>query len=187
MWLRDVQRTLGDRLAITWKYFSLDQVNSPHGPEWKVWDEPSEYDARRLLTFKGAEAAREQGDDAFERFRFALLTLRHAESKPLIEESTIVEAAQRAGLDLDRFRAALADGAPAAARRRLAAEYTEAVEQYGVFGVPTLVFADGRAAFLKMRPAPAADEALRVWEHVYGIVAGTPNLAEIKRPTPPSP
>ncbi|MBI3978932.1 MAG: DsbA family protein [Chloroflexi bacterium] len=186
MWLRDVQRALGDRLAITWKYISLDQINSAHPPEWKVWDEPADHDARRLLTYKGAEAARRQGEDAFERFRWELLTVRHVERKPLIEEPTIVEAAERAGLDVERFKADLADGARAEAMQRLAEEHTEAVQKYGVFGCPTLVFPSGRAAFLKMRPAPAADQAMRIWDSFQLIVEQTPDLAEIKRPTPPA-
>ena len=39
MWLDRVKRTYKDDLDITWKNFSLQQVNSKEGPEWKVWEQ----------------------------------------------------------------------------------------------------------------------------------------------------
>ena len=69
-WVKD--RTNG-QLDLHWRYFSLEQVNQKHGPDWKLWEQPETYPSRGRLSWKGAEAARQQGPAAFERFLVGLL------------------------------------------------------------------------------------------------------------------
>ncbi|HEU5431193.1 MAG TPA: DsbA family protein, partial [Thermomicrobiales bacterium] len=65
MWLRDVQAALGSNLKIAWRYFPLEQVNSAEGPDWKLWEQPDNFRSRGLPAFRAAEAARQQGEEAF--------------------------------------------------------------------------------------------------------------------------
>lgn len=182
VWLQRVKEGYGERLVVNWKYFSLEQVNSQEGPDWKLWEQPDDYPSRGLLAFRAAEAARRQGNEAFERFHLALLRARHEQRQKLHEEATVWGAAQEAGLDLARFKKDLPDRSLLA---KLAEDHTTAVERYGVFGTPTLVFPNGRAAYLKMKPPPPPEETLEVFETLCRVIAARPYIEEIKRPVPP--
>jgi predicted DsbA family dithiol-disulfide isomerase len=179
--LHRVKEQSGGQLVLRWRYFSLEQVNQKHGPGWKLWEQPETYPSRGRLAWKGAEAARQQGEEAFERFHLALLRLRHEEAWELTKPETVIEAARRAELDVGRFRrdfeAATLDG--------LARDHEEGVQRYGVFGTPTLVFENGRAAYVKLRPLPPEAEYVAVWERLQEIIAERPYIEEIKRPEPP--
>jgi len=176
-----VKNQSGGHLVLRWRYFSLEQVNQKHGPDWKLWEQPETYPSRGRLAWKGAEAARGQGEEAFERFHLALLRLRHEESWDLTKVETVFEAARRAELDLDRFR----HDFDAATLDSLARDHEEGVQRYGIFGTPTLVFENGRAAYVKLRPLPPESEYMPVWERLREIIAERPYIEEIKRPEPP--
>jgi predicted DsbA family dithiol-disulfide isomerase len=177
-WLRDVEAGLDSPLDITWRWFSLEQVNSKEGPEWKVWERPDGFTSRALPAFSAGEAARRQGADAFRRFHFALLSAKHVEEKPLEDPATIDDAARGAGLDLERLHRDMADPA---ILDTLARDHEDGMAR-GVFGTPTVFFDDGQGFFLKMRPAPPAGEAAGVFQSLRGIIVGHPNIKEVKRP-----
>ena len=179
VWLRDVKRQLGDDLDVHWRFFSLEQINSPRGPEWKLWEQPEDYESSGRLAFRAAEAARRQGPEAFDRFHLALLQARHEAKENIADRAVLTRVAADVGLDLERFQADIADPRLDA---RLAADHTEAVEQHGVFGCPTFVFPNGGAAYLKMRPAPPPDQTMEVFETLERIIAHRPYITEIKRP-----
>lgn len=176
VWLRDVNSQMNGALDVDWRYFSLEQVNSKEGEDWHVWDQPEEA-TRSLAAFKGAEAARRQGAAAFERFHHALLEARHKRDQPLTRE-TVEDAASDSGLDIERFRQAMAAADILAS---LARDHQEAVGRH-VFGTPTIFFAEGTGAYLKMKPASSGPEALRVYETFRQLVAVDLNIGEIKRP-----
>jgi len=182
-WLRDLKSKLGDDLQITWKYFPLEQVNSGEDPDWKLWEQPADYVSRGRMAFHGAIAARRQGDDAFNAFHYALFDAKHQDNKNLGRRQVVLDVAKSAGLDMTRFEADLDD---ASLLQQIGADYEEGRTTYGVFGTPTLVFPDGSAAYLKMRPAPTPDRSLEVWNKVRGFIEGEPDIAEIKRPVKPS-
>ncbi len=163
-----------------WRWFSLEQVNSVEGPEWKVWDEPPGFRSRSLLAFKAGEAARRQGPEAFERFLLALLRARHVERLPLDEQETIDRAAAES-LDAARLRRDMQDPTLLRALKR---DHEEALT-LGVFGTPTLVFDNGGAAYLKMRPDPPDDEVMDVWRSLKALIADRPYITEVKRPKRP--
>lgn len=178
-----MRQRLGDRLRVRWRYFPLEQVNSKEGPEWKFWEQPADAPLRGQLAFRAAAAARRQGEAAFERFHLALLRLRHVERQDLREMATVERAAEEAGLDQARWRRDMDDPDILAP---IGADYIEARERYGVFGTPTFVYADGAAAYLKMRPEPSEEETMRVFELLHGIMAERRYIEEIKRPVPPA-
>ena len=182
VWLRRVKEELGGALEVEWRHFSLEQVNSQEGPQWKAWEQP-EGATRSILAHRGAEAARRQGEEAFERYHLAMLQARHRERASLRERETILQVAARAGLDLERFRRDLEDPATAQAIGR---DHTEAVEKYGVFGTPTFLFENGHAAYLKMLPPPEGDE-VPLFHAFMELFGRRPYVGEVKRPQPPWP
>lgn len=179
VWLRSVQQYLGDRLVVRWRYFPLEQVNAADGPDWKLWDQPAEFKSRGRDAFHAAIAARQQGEEAFNRFHYALLDLKHVHGKDHGKRSTHLEAARLAALDMERFLRDLEDRSLLAAIER---DYVEGRERHGVFGTPTIVFPDGAAAYLKMRPAAPPEEAVRVFEDFVRTVRDRSYVIEIKRP-----
>lgn len=184
VWLDDVKKHLGDSLKVNWRYFSLEQINQKNGPDWKLWEQPEDYQSRGRLAFRAATAARRQGDEAFERFHLALLRLRHEDKRDISQVDTLVEAAGAAGLDLKRFNADLKDRS---LDDRLARDHTETVEQYGTFGTPTFVFPNRNAAYLRMRPVAPADQTMEAFEALRQLMEEKPYIHEVKRPVPPRP
>jgi predicted DsbA family dithiol-disulfide isomerase len=183
-WLDEVKRQLGDgRVDVHWRFFPLEQVNAPADTEESVWDLPPENRSQARNSMHAAAAAMQQGNDAFERFNLALLALKHDEGKDHGKRATLEEAAQRAGLDLERFRNDLEDRS---LLLRIRDDYTHGRTEYGVFGTPTFVFPNGASAYIQVLPPPPAEDALALWEDFVLDVTDRPYLREIKRPRRPS-
>ena len=179
-----MKKVYGESLDITWKHFSLEQVNSRYGPDWKVWEQPDTHDSGSILSMRAGEAARLQGEQAFERFHLALLTARHSSGRiPLNQVEPLVSVAGQAGLDVSLFREALSDRR---LLRNIGRDHTEGVEKHGVFGTPTFVFDNGNAVYLKAF-IPPPDESVTLFEHFVGLMAQGSYLGELKRPQPPWP
>lgn len=128
-------------------------------------------------------AARNQGDEAFDRFHLALLKAKHEAGKDHGRRATLLAVAKEVGLDLERFERDLDDRS---VLPLIGKDYTEGKERYGAFGTPTFVFPDGASCYLKMLPAAPADEALPFFEEFVRTVRSRPYISEIKRPQPPA-
>lgn len=177
--MQRVKAELSPRLVINWKYFSLEQVNSKEGPDWKLWDQPGDYPSRSLKAFHAAEAARRQGEAFFDAFHYAVLRAKNEEKQDITDTKTLSSLAANIGLKMERFNKDLSD------RRlldRLARDHTFAVEKLGIFGTPTLVFTEEQAVFLKMASPPSIEEAVAVFEDVRGLAENRRQIKEIKRP-----
>ena len=164
---------------MNWKYFSLEQVNSKEGPDWKLWEQPDDYVSRGRNAFHAAEAARCQGEAAFDAFHYGLLKARHEDIKDIADPAILIEVAESAGLEIDRFRNDLSD------RRlldKLASDHTFAIETLNIFGTPTLVFLEQQAIFLKMVPPPSIEESVVVFDDVRRLAEDRQQIREIKRP-----
>ena len=181
VWARQLRAELGDRLVVGWRAFPLEQVNSGRGPDWKLWEQPADHPSQGLLAFHAAAAARNQGEALFERFHHALMDTRHVARRTLTRRATLVQLAERVGLDLPQFEQDLDDRSLLA---RTGEEYEEGRTQHGVFGTPTLVFPEGRAVYLRMMPAPPPEEAVAVLEDLLRVTRERPYIAEIKRTEP---
>jgi predicted DsbA family dithiol-disulfide isomerase len=182
-WLREVNRQLGENpIEVTWKFFPLEEVNAPPDADFPIWDLPSDRRSRGRDSFHAAAAARRQGEEAFERFHAALLTLKHEEGQDHGKRSTLDEAASRARLDLARFAADLGDRGLLA---QIKSDYVAGKEELGVFGTPTFVFPNGQSAYLRILPPPPPDEAVAFWLDFVRDVRDRPYLQEIKRPRRP--
>ena len=179
MWLRQVKAVYGDRLTIEWYSFPLEQVNSIQGPEWKLWEQPDEYRSKGLWALRAGKAAQLQGREAFDRFHMGLLQARHESGADVADPEVLESIARESGLDVPRFQRDLQD------RRLLVTigeEYNRGADQHGVWGTPTLVFDQGRAAYLKLRPAPPEDQAVRLFEELFDLIHDRPYVIEVKRP-----
>ena len=184
MWLDRVKRVYGDDLQITWKNFSLEQVNSKEGPEWKVWEQADVHERRSLLSQMAAEAARRQGDELYEKFHLALLTARHGGDAriALNEEEPLVELAEEVGLDVGQFREDLKDRELASVVGR---DHEGAMEE-GMFGTPTFQFENGTSAYLKTF-IPPEEDSVAAFEHFMAMMSDRTYVGEVKRPQPPWP
>jgi predicted DsbA family dithiol-disulfide isomerase len=171
----------GERpLNITWRYFSLVQVNSKV-EGFTVWD-AADSEARGRLAFKAAEAARRQ--DAFDDFHMALLRARHERRADIDAVAVVEQVADDSGLDLDRFRKDMADPQIIGALER---DHRAAVADHGIFGTPTFVFGGGVAAYVRLSEPPEASGSVAIFDRVISIGAEEPRILEIKRPVKPSP
>jgi len=168
-------------LAVSWRYFSLTQVNSKD-EGWTVWDAPAGERVRGRLAFMAAESARRQ--DRFEPFHATLLRARHEGRINIDEVEAIEQVAEDSGLDLDRFRRDLADPTILAA---LARDHTHAVSVHGVFGTPTFVFPTGASAYIRIAEVPGTDDALKMFDSLIAIAEDEQRVLEIKRPVKPTP
>lgn len=185
MWLVQVRDSSGKDIEVDWQPFSLAQVNSDKGPDFKYWEQPGALDGsdRTLLAHRAGLAAKRQSKEAFESFFITLLKARHEARKDLMDPAVIESAAIEAGLDMARFREDLADPD---LLREIGESHTRAVEEFGAFGVPTFVFPGGNAAFLKMF-IPPEGRAAEVFDTLVKVMSQFEHVGEMKRPQPPWP
>ncbi len=182
VWLQRVKAGIGPKLTIDWKYFSLEQVNSQQGSQWKIWEQPENYSSRGLSAFRAAEAARRQGEAVFSSFHIALLRAKHEQGRDIADMSTLTEVAESVDLEMAQFQKDFGDRSLLA---KLAEDHTFAVETLGIFGTPTLVFPEKQAIFLKMSSPPPPEESLSVFAELRYLAEQRRYIQEIKRPQLP--
>ena len=185
MWLDKVKKEYGDDLQINWRHFSLQQINSREGDDWKVWDELDLREARSLLSSAAAEAAKRQNNpEAFDRFHLALLTARHAGDRvPLNQDEPLLKIAEEAGLDVERFKKDLDDPD---VLKTVAEDHEAATGDSGIFGTPTFLFENGHVAYMKTF-IPPEDEAVEVFDSFVSLFGRRTYVGEVKSPQPPWP
>lgn len=179
LWLQDVKRELGDELEITWKFFSVEQVNLPDGAT-ALWDLPNDGSHSNMHAFQGALAAMNQGDEAkFLAFQRAVFDARHLHNRNIGTDRFLLKTAEDVGLDVERFKADLTSDAAFA---KLKEEHTYAKDQLGIFGVPTIVFENGQAAYLRVEIGNPPKDPMKAWDEFVAVARDRPELLEIKRP-----
>lgn len=180
-----MKESTGKEVSIDWQPFSLVQANNDKGDDFKYWEQPEALDGSdtTLLAHKAGLAAKRQGPEAFNAFFMALLRSRHEDKNDLMDPAVIDAAAQIAGLDAGQFKEDLLDPD---LLKQIGESHTKAVEEYGVFGVPTYVAPNGNAAFVKMF-IPPDDEAAGMYDTIKTMVSDHGHIGEVKRPQPPWP
>ena len=152
------QRTGAD-LDVRYVPFSLDQVHVPEG-EPPVWErEPGAWGSGVLALLYGI-AVRDQFPDQFFDAHLSLFAARHERGEKLGDENVVRAAVEVAGLDADAVAAEVWSGRPL---KTLAAEHTEMVDNYEVFGVPTFVEGD-EAVFVRFMERGRVDDLERALE-----------------------
>ena len=173
MWLAEVEKA--GRIRPQYRFFSLSQNHATHeGLVQPVWERDSK--AQGLAAFLAATAARAQGAELGDRFRLALQQARHQGHLPVDEHATHRAVAERAGLDVARWETDL----KTTDFTTLAREHEEAVRR-GVFGVPTLVWPEGRSYYVKITDLIPSDRAVPLYEAIE-TVHRFGEVIEIKTP-----
>jgi 2-hydroxychromene-2-carboxylate isomerase len=152
--------------------FSLDQVHAEEGSP-PVWErKPGEWGTGVLALLYGL-AVRDAFADSFDEAHLAIFAARHDKGLKLGHEDVLRDAVTSAGLDADAVAAEVWSGRPLAT---LAAEHTEAVDRWGVWGVPTFIEGED-AAFVRFMERGRVDDLDRTVD-----LLGWTRLNEFKRP-----
>ena len=174
MWIAEVEKA--GRIKPEFRFFSLSQNHAAHEGtgDPAVWARNPV--AHGLPAFLAATAARAQGRDLADRFRLALQRARHEDHLQLDDPRTHRMVAERAGLDVSRWEEDL----KRTDFSTLAEEHREAVRR-GVFGVPTLVWPEGRSYYLKITDLVPESRAVALYDAIE-TVHRFGEVIEIKTP-----
>lgn len=156
--------------------FSLSQAHVGEG-EPPVWERA--FGARGtsgVLALAWGLAVRDRWPERFLDFHRAAFAARHDRGEDINEVGVLEHAAASAGLDPAQVAEEVAGGEPL---DTLAAEHTEAVDRWKVFGVPTLIQGE-EAVFLRMMERGRLDDL----ERIIGMISWR-RLNEFKRTTIP--
>jgi predicted DsbA family dithiol-disulfide isomerase len=146
----------GADLDVRYLAFSLDQVHVEEG-EPPVWDrDPSVWGTGVTALLYGI-AVRDAFPEKFLEAHLELFAQRHDHGKKLGHEDVLEEAVARVGLDVEAVKAEVWSGRPL---KTLAAEHTEAVDRWAVFGVPTYCEGD-EAVFIRFMERGRVDDVMR--------------------------
>jgi 2-hydroxychromene-2-carboxylate isomerase len=165
----------GADLEVRYVPFSLDQVHAGEG-EPPVWERTPQTWGTGVLALLYGLAVRDAFAERFDDAHLALFAARHDKGGKLGHEEVLRDAVTTAGLDADAVAEEAWSGRPLAT---LAAEHTEAVTRWGVWGVPTFLEGDD-AAFVRFMERGRVDDLERMLE----LLSWT-RLNEFKRPTVP--
>ena len=178
------------------RHFSLVQGNHAdnaklprHLPAWKLADQPfpeinslpaEKFTRTSLLAFLASHAAAQQGKTHHFRFALELFRAIHQEKAEVKDADILIQAAHRAGLDVDKFQVDFADEA---ARRTELGHDLEQAGELAVFGTPTIQLPSGNAAyfrFAKLETEPQA--AVELWDTFVKVLDSQARIETIKRP-----
>lgn len=177
-WLFDLQRQLETPLDITWRYFSIEQVNkATDAPD--VWDYPNDGTSSTMRAFQGVHAAGRQGEHAYLKYMAALFNQRHIGKRNLGTQAILEDTAMHIGLEMERFRTDLRSDEVFGIVER---DHTLAVDKYGIFGVPTIMFGNEQSAYLRIKIGEPPADPVVFWEEFVALVRNRPSILEIKRP-----
>jgi 2-hydroxychromene-2-carboxylate isomerase len=165
----------GADLDIRYLAFSLDQAHVEEG-EPPVWERAPDEWGKGLLALLYGIACRDRFPEQFLDAHLALFGARHDQGQKLEQEDVLRAAVQSAGIDPDAVAAEVSSGGPL---QTLAAEHSEAVDSWGVFGVPTYIEGD-QAAFVRCMERGRVEDLERVLD-----LLSWASLNEFKRPTIP--
>jgi 2-hydroxychromene-2-carboxylate isomerase len=174
VWIRDVRRQRG--LDITWKFFSLEEVNLVAGKR-HPWERPWSFGFGQMRV--GALIRRELGNDALDRWYAAVGHAFFYDGVKTHIPDVHAQVIAAAGFDESLVDRAVADDSTLTEVRD---EHLDAVARYGAHGVPTLVFDTGYAVYGPVVvPAPTGTDAVALWELVCGMQR-FPHLYELRHP-----
>lgn len=178
LWIREVRRHTG--LDIDWKFFSLEEVNRPEGKR-HPWERPIGYGWSPMRV---AALLRRRNRALCDAWYLACGRALHEQGLKPHDPDTARQLLVGIGANASDWDDALADPTT---HDDVKADHFHAVETYGGFGVPIIVFpaSDGRpekAVFGPVVvPAPTGTEALDLWALTVAYTRIT-GLYEIKTP-----
>lgn len=160
---------------VTFVPFFLNQTHVPEGAT-SSWEDPAQQ--ADLLALAAGVVVRDRSPEVFASVHRRLFATRHDEAGDLRDRTVVARALERGGADAVAVLDEVDAGWPAKAVR---AEHERAVNDLGVFGVPTFVV-EGRAVFVRLmtRPKGDAELARRTIDRVLGLLTDHPELNEFK-------
>ncbi len=172
------QEEAADEWHVRWLGFSLNQTKVSQG-ETSVWEDP-EMASTRLPVEVGI-AVRDGWREAFPAVHRALFAARHDRGLDIRQHDVVGRILTDQGLDADQVFDEVLSCRP---RDVFRVEHETAVNEYRVFGVPTII-AGGQATFVRLmhRPHGDADLAVRTVERILELSTGWPELNELKHTT----
>lgn len=187
-----------EQVALEYRFLSLEQLNrDPEATAWRIWEQPLDYehhrgraDRRSLAAFLATAFADGAGDsplepDLAERYRLAIFAARHEDRLDISDPAVLERVAGSVGIAPEWLTARFADpGAVAAARARIAADWTAARSPFRCFGVPTLVIDGSRPVYLRLERVPVVDEGERLLAWLIERTTLLPFVIEAKLPEP---
>jgi 2-hydroxychromene-2-carboxylate isomerase len=184
VWIRDVRDQLG--LDITWRFFSLEEVNRVEGKK-HPWERPWSFGWGQMRV--GSLLRREHGNDELDRWYAAVGSAFFDEGVKTHVPAVHEELLLANDFDPTLVERAIADPATIDDVR---ADHDHAASTYGAHGVPTIVRqgperpngAGGTAYAVYgpvVVPAPTGEDAVALWEIVRNM-ARFPHLYELRHP-----
>lgn len=165
-WLQQVEATEPD-VTSEWRHFILKEANRSPDEGVPFWEQEGARQTRTGLAFIAGQAAARQGQDAFARFRLLLQEAFQVRHLDIRRPGVLESLAEEAGLDVARFETDRQDPGLLA---EAGTSHLHAVERYQMFGTPTLVFPNHRAAYLKLTEPPSETMAMEVFEPLRRLV-----------------
>lgn len=162
----------GADLDVRYLPFSLDQAHAEEGTP-PVWDREPYARGSGVLALLYGLAVRDAFPDHFADTHVALFAARHDHGRRIDHEDELRDIVASVGLDADDVAAEVLSGRPL---KTLASEHTEAVDRWGVWGVPTFIEGED-AAFVRFMERGRVDDLERMLE----LLSFT-RLNEFKRP-----
>jgi predicted DsbA family dithiol-disulfide isomerase len=172
-WLQHLEEQ-GEALELTWSPFAVEIASE------QEWQQPWESARSELRGFMAAEAARQQGAEAFRRFHQQLEQVVHETYLELGDESILINAAVQAGLDIEQFQAVLRSGSLARAAQQ---SHQRGGKDFNVFGTPTLVFCGSHSVYLELSQLMADNNTLSLFQMVKAFALEQPQVVQLKRTT----
>ena len=149
----------GNDWEVRFMAFSLDQTHLGEG-EPPVWERPPGERGSGLLALTWGIAVRDNFREHFLDFHLATFAARFDHGRKIADEPVLRDVADDVGLDPDAVAERVSTGKPLLT---LAAEHTEAVRGWDVFGVPTFISGD-EAAFARFMERGRVDDLERFLE-----------------------
>ena len=148
-------------LDVDWRFlaFSLDQAHAEEG-ETPVWERPPLERGTGVLSLQWGLAIRDTFTDSFFEFHLAMFAARFDDGRKIGKEEVVRDVAGSVGLDVDAVAEEVAGGRPL---ETLAAEHTEAVDRWAMFGVPTFCEGD-EAVFVRFMERDRVDDLEQMLE-----------------------
>lgn len=173
VWIREVRSLIG--LDITWKFFSLEEINRPEGKR-HPWERPLAYG---WTPMRVAAWLRRTDMQACDRWYEACGRALHVDGRRFYNREVAVDLLDSIGVAPSAWDDALAD---LTTHDDVRADHEHAVATYGAFGVPIIVLPHDRTLFGPVVvPAPLGDDAVRLWE-LCNHYADFGGLFELKTP-----
>jgi predicted DsbA family dithiol-disulfide isomerase len=173
VWIRQVRQLRP--LTIDWRFFSLEEVNRPDGKK-HPWERDLAYGWSPLRV---AAWLKRLDPDLCDRWYEACGRALHVDGRRFYDRATALDLLASIGAPSEAWDEALADPTTHDDVRN---DHEHAVREHAGFGVPIIVFPNGRPVFGPVVvPAPEGDEALALWDLVLAY-SRVPGLYEIKTP-----